>query len=208
MAITAEPVAEPGTEAGFTGHLAAGHRKGAGRIVIDRFGVHGTNHRDVVRNGFHVRQQLAHLNARLAAPLELEFTRGHRKPLLATGHRGDALAVADGVRQVLIEMIGQSWFMIEEINLRRRTIHVQVNQPLSLGRKMRQVGQGRMHVLTGPGPRLSAQRALAEHGGQRDATHLEAGTLEKLPAVLQLEKFVCGIHVSFCSRPRRGLKGD
>ena len=206
MAITAEPVAEPRTEAGFTGHLAAGHRKGAGRIVIDRLGVHGTNHRYVVRNGFHVRQQLAHLNARLAAPLELEFTRGHRKSLLATGHRGDALAVADGVRQVLIEMISQSWFMIEKINLRRRTIHVQVNQPLSLGRKMRQVGQGRMHVFTGPG--LGAPRALAEHGGQRDAAHLEAGALKKLPAVLLLEKFVYGIHVSFCSRPRRGLKGD
>ena len=186
MAVAAEPVAEPGTEAGFTGHLAAGHRESAGRVVVDRLGMHGTNHRDVVRNGFHVRQQLAHLNARLAAPLELEFTRGHRKSLLATGHRGDTLAVADGVRQVLIEMIGQSWFMIEEINLRRRTIHVQVNQPLSLGRKMRQVGQGRMHVLTGPGPGLGAPRALAEHGGQRDAAHLKAGALEKLPAVLQL----------------------
>ena len=174
--------------------------------MIDRFGVHGTNHRDVVRNGFHVRQQLAHLNARLAAPLELEFTRGHRKPLLATGHRGDALAVADGVRQVLIEMISQSWFMIEKINLRRRTIHVQVNQSLSLGRKMRQVGQGRMHALTGPG--LGAPRALTEHGGQRDAAHLEAGALKKLPAVLLLEKFVCGIHVSFYLRLRRGLKGD
>ena len=96
--------------------------------------------------------------------------------------------------------------MIEEINLRRRAVHVKVNQPLSLGRKMRQVGQGRMHVLTGPG--LGTPRALTKHGGQRDTAHLEAGALEKLPAVLLLEKFVCGIHVSFCSRPRRGLKGD
>ena len=46
--------------------------------MIDRLGVHGTNHRDVVRNGFHA-ATARHLNARLAAPLELEFT--------ATGNR-------------------------------------------------------------------------------------------------------------------------
>ena len=81
-------------------------------------------------------------NLNLLGATEIAF--GH-------GHRGDALAVADGVRQVLIEMIGQSWFMIAR-SICDGAPFMAVNQPLSPGRKMRQVGQGRMYVLTGPGP--------------------------------------------------------
>ena len=150
--------------------------------MIDRLGVHRADHRDVIRDGLHVRQQLAHLNARLTTALKGKFARCHGEPLLPAGHRGDALAVADGVRQVLVKMIRQARLVIEEIDLRRSPVHVQVNQPLGLGRKVRQAGQRRMHV-TRRGV-LRPEHSLAEHGSQRNAAHLETGTLEKLPPVL------------------------
>jgi hypothetical protein len=81
--------------------------------------------------------------------------------------------------------------MIEEINLRRRTVHVEINEPLRLGGKMRQAGQCRMHITRGLG-----HGALAEELRDGDAAQLQAGALEKLPSVLELMIFVRGIHRS------------
>ena len=73
-------------------------------------------------------------------------------------------------------------FVIEEINLRRRAVHVQVNEVLRLGREVWQPGQGGMH-LTGR-RRVGSQGPLAKELGQRNAAHLQAGALEELPSVL------------------------
>jgi hypothetical protein len=39
VAFAAEAIGEPGAEAGFAGHFAAGHHKGARRVVVDGIGV-------------------------------------------------------------------------------------------------------------------------------------------------------------------------
>ena len=72
--------------------------------------------------------------------------------------------------------------LIEEINLRRRAVHVQINEVLRLGREVWQPGQGGMH-LTGR-RRGGSQGPLAKELGQCNAAHLQAGALEELPSVL------------------------
>ena len=59
--------------------------------------------------------------------------------------------------------------MIEEINLRGRAIHVQVDEIFGLGRKVRQAGHRGVHLGGGGG---LGHGALAEELREGDAAHL------------------------------------
>ena len=105
--------------------------------MVDGLGVNRLDHRDVIGNPLHVRDQFAHQYSGISTPLKSELTGGHRETLLAAGHGGDALSVANRVRQFLIKILSQPWLVVEEIQLGRGSIHVEVNEVLSLGRKVR-----------------------------------------------------------------------
>ena len=58
----AQAVAEPGTQAGPTGNLAAGLNVGDRRIVVDRFGERAVNDAQFLGDRGRVRQQFADPN--------------------------------------------------------------------------------------------------------------------------------------------------
>jgi hypothetical protein len=178
IALAAETVREPGTDAGLARHLAAGHDKGAGRIVIDGAGVDGAHERDVIDDLRRVRQQLAGPHAALAVLRNLKHRRRDGQPRLAAGHGGDALALAHALRQILVKKGLQARLVIPQIELRGRAVHVQVDEAFRLRGKVRQPRQRRMHGL--------GHHVSTKHGCQGDITRPQADVSEKLAACLLL----------------------
>ena len=88
---------------GRPGHHLAGLEKRERRLVIDGVGMHAADDGDIVHHARRVGQQLGNPRAGFAVLRELENRRRDGKARLAAGHGGEALAVADGFGQVLIE---------------------------------------------------------------------------------------------------------
>ena len=86
-------------------------------------------------------------------------------------------------------MLVELRLVVPQIKLRGRTVHVQVDQALGLRRKMRQPGQRWLHQRGG-----TAGKLLAQHAGQRHATHAQAGLAKELPAGLAAVVFEKRIH--------------
>ena len=91
------------------------------------------NQAKIVGDGGEVRQKLAHPDPALALLAELEF-RGNNELLLAEGHGGDALPLADRFRQWCLEEFVEIWLVIEEVDLARRSGHEKEDHALGLGR--------------------------------------------------------------------------
>ena len=72
---------------------------------------------------------------------ELEDGRRDRETRLAGGHGGEALAFADGFRKVLVEPVLHLRFVVEEVKLRGRADHVEVDGALGFRSKVRQAGE-------------------------------------------------------------------
>ena len=189
VAFTSEPVADPRAEAGLTRHLGAGHDKGAGGIVIDRIGVHRFDHGDVVGDALHVGHELAHPHAAFTTLLEGELARRDGEARLTTRHRRDALAFADRIRQVGVEEFLQARLVVEQVELRRRPVHVQVDEALRLRRKMRKAGQGRVDRVGCRRTRRRSESGSARERGEGESAELQAGSFEEVPA---REQFVVG----------------
>lgn len=105
IALAAQAVGEPGAEAGFAGHLAAGHDEGAGGIVINGAGVDGLHERDLIHDLRGVRHEFTDPHAALPVLLKLEHGGRYRQARLAAGHGGDALALADALGQLFVVML-------------------------------------------------------------------------------------------------------
>ena len=160
--------------------------------MVDRVGVDGLDHRDVVHDSGDVRQEFADPHAALAVLRELEHRRRDRQPRLAAGHRGDALALADGLGQILVEVRVELGLVIQRVNLRRPAVQVQVNQPLRLRREVRQAGDCGMDArAAGLGRRTGG---VAHHRGHRERTGAQAGGAEELASGLVEEVVVEGVH--------------
>ena len=141
VALAAEAVGEPGTEARFAGDFATGHQKRARRIVVDRVGVDGADDGDVVDDLGGPREQFADPGAVLAVLGELEERGCDGEFGLAARHRGDALALADRFRQVLLKTRLEGGLVVERVELRRPAVHVQINDTLRGRRKMRKAAE-------------------------------------------------------------------
>ena len=94
----------------------------------------------------------------LAVLREPELRRRHGKRLLARGHPGEALALANGVRQVLAEACRQLRLVVEQVHLRRRARLVQIDDALRFGREVGEArlalgGEGSAESPGMPGPR-------------------------------------------------------
>ena len=174
-ALAAEAVGEPRADARAAEHLAARvHEDLAGRVVELRR-VHRADDGDVVGDGRQVRQQLRELGARLAVLLERERRAeqarralDEREPLsLRNELRGNLLAV------VLL----QRRLVVEQIELRRRARHEQIDDVLRLRREVR-----RARAPSGLRPPAAANSRSSSSARQRHAADAEAGLLEEMAA--------------------------
>ena len=126
----------------------AGVHEDLRRRVVELVGLHRADDRDVVGDRREVRQQLGDLGARLPVPLELERRAeqlrralDEREPLALDQLLGDVLAVV--LRQLRLG--------IEQIELRRRAGHEQVDDALRLRREVERVGRRRATACASSG---------------------------------------------------------
>ena len=186
VVLTAQPVGEPGTQTRFARHLAAGHDEGASRIMIDGIGLNRLEHRQFVDDLGRVREQFADPAPTLAGLIELEHGRCHRKASLTRGHGGDALTIADRIRQILVEILLQLRLVVPEIELGRSPVHVQVNEPLGLRRKVRESGQRGMNAGNSRGRR--SEQLAGPECRQCQTAQADTRIAEELtPGLIQLE---------------------
>ena len=134
---------------GVAGLLRAGVDEGDAGIVVDRLGVHRADDADLVGDLRGVRQQVADPLAALAALFERGEAFADGEIFLAGGHAGDALALADGVGQILAVDFVEPGLVVEEIDVRGTAGLEQIDDALRLGREVRT-------VLPPPNARASA----------------------------------------------------
>ena len=149
VALATEAVADPGADTRLAGNLVTGHRKRAGRVVIDRGGADGLHDGKQVDDLGGVRKEFADPAAGFPVLGELELARGNREARLTRGHGGDALSVADAFWEILIEVSLQLGLVVPEVELRRGAVHVQVDDALGLGREVRIAGERLVHSVRG-----------------------------------------------------------
>ena len=164
----AEPVGEPGADRRPAGLLRPGLDEGDRRIVVDRVGVHRPDDAQLVDDLRRVRQQLADPGAGLAVTREVELRAGHRERLLEGGHAGEALALADRLRQLLAVHRAQPRLVVEQLELRRAAALEQVDDRLTRGTRC---GDGEQRP---PARRRRAGRGAAStEGSSSDASAVE-----------------------------------
>ena len=115
-----QAVARPGADARPACQLAAGLEEGDRRIVVDRLGVHRTDHAPLIGLRSDPRNQIAEPHPAFAMLGEGEDRRRHREARLAAGHRRQPLPLTDRFGQLLPTPRGQRRLGIEEIHLRGR----------------------------------------------------------------------------------------
>lgn len=161
--------------------------------MIDGLGVDGLDERDVIGDAGGVREEFADPHAAFAGLAELEHRGRDGEPRLAAGHGGDALALADRIGEVLVEMLHELWFVIEQVELRRPAIQVEIDEAFGLRGEMREAGEAGVDAQ---GRRLRGGQCAGRcaQRGERDGAGAEAGAGEELTAVLEGEVVVEGIH--------------
>jgi hypothetical protein len=180
--------------------LVAGLAEGDRRIVVDRLGVHRADEAKIIGDAREVREQFAHPRPALTLAGEAEDRGGHRKTLLARGHRGEPLPLADRFGQILAALRLHLRLGIEEVHLRGRAGLEEVDDPLCLRGMVRERRSGG----SGGGSRASQQP------GQRRGAEGGAAALQEKAAVEEIldgasvgpggKKFAEGIHGGGISR--------
>ena len=164
----AETVGGPGADAWAAGQLTTRLHEGDGRVMVDGLRVHRPDDAPFVSLGRHVGHQFAEPVTGLTVLLELKDRRSHREVLLARGHRRQALALADGVREVLAAHRFQLRLRIEEVHLRRSAGLEEVDDPFRL---RFEVGETE--------PRVSGKSGRAYERAQRGEADTSRGALDE-----------------------------
>ena len=134
-AFAAEPVGQPRANARPAEHLAAGVHEDLPGRVIELRRVERSDDRDLVGDRRKMRQQFRELGARLAVLLERE--RRSEQPRRSLDER-EPLAFRDELRRNLLAVVLlQRRLVVEQIELRRRAGHEQINDVLRLRREVR-----------------------------------------------------------------------
>jgi len=136
--LAAEAVGGPGADARTAGQLRARLHERDRRVVIDGFRVHRAHHAPFVGLRGDVRDQFAEPVARLPVLLELEDRRGDGEGFLAGGHRRQALAFADRLREILAAHRLELRLRVEEVHLRGRAGLEQIDDALRLRLEVRE----------------------------------------------------------------------
>src|SRR3954453_419104 len=91
---------------------------------------------------------------------KLEHRRSDRKSRLTGCHGCEPLALADRVRQVLIEPLFHSRLVVECLHLWRRAKHMQINRALRLRREMRQTRETAHGFFLGCCSRMPSEKRV------------------------------------------------
>ena len=123
---------------------------------------------------------------------EVEFRRSNREACLAAGHGGKSLATLHGGWKILIEEILEGGFIIPEVDLRGRTVHMEIDDGFSSGLV---VGQPcdrfmNLHLL------CVGFFVVCHHHAKGKRTEPKALIAEELPSGLQHLIFKERIHES------------
>ena len=172
----AEAVVGPCAHARATRQLTAGLEEGDRRVVVDGLGVHRAHDADLVSDAADVGQQFADLGAGLAVTGEFESARLAGEAGLRGHHARDALAAADGVGQVFVELPFELGLGIQQVEVRRSAGLKEADDALGLGSEVRQAGQS-VDVRVGGG---AGRSAPAEQMGEGAGAEAEAGLLQEL----------------------------
>ena len=180
-----EPIGEPRTDRRLAGKHIAGRQLQDRRLVIDRVGMERLDHAQFVGNFCGVGEELRHEAARFPLPGKFVETRCNRKTRLARRHARERLATTHGLRQILVEQIGEGRLVVPRLNLRGRARHEEVDRAFRFRRIVRQ-HRGRS------GDRCIRQqigrRATEERREPRPTERFHALPKE-VPARLQIEPF-------------------
>ena len=191
LVCAAQAIGEPGAHARSTGQLRAGLQKRDRRVVVDRFGEARLHEAKIVGHLGGVRQQLTECRRRLAVLVELEDRPRQRQNRLVARHAGEALPLANALRQILAVLFVEQRLVIEQVKLRRSAGHEQVNNPLRLRRKMRFVE----NACEG----IAACGFASKQRRNRDPAQAQRGGAEEQTAIGRREDGV--VHIAAHSSP-------
>ena len=107
----------PGTKRRAPTNLMTGLEQCHRGIVVDRLGVHRADQTHFIGKMRRAREQFTQPHAALSVLLEFEVRGCNGEPLLARGHSSQTLAVADRIRQILVELILQPRLVIKQVQL-------------------------------------------------------------------------------------------
>ena len=148
LILTAKPVSCPGPDGRTAGPIFTGVEEKLGRGVVDLFGDHGIDDAHVVGMLGHPRYDFAHPLAGLAMAGKLPGRSEHHGP---TFDERKPFAIKDLVRTRLQVMLDQRRLPVKKILLRRRSAHVQVDDPLGFGGMMRRPDRERAKLFCDAG---------------------------------------------------------
>ena len=155
----AQAVGDPRAHRGVAGALVAGEQQHLGGGVVELVGPHRVDDRHVVDDRGEVRQQLADPRAALAVLGELV---GRAEELGRALDEGEPLALEDFLGAGRAVELVELGLVVEQVVLRRRAGHVQVDDPLGLGRQQRRPwGEGVVGGDAADGRRQPAARAAS-----------------------------------------------
>ena len=182
---SAQTVAQPGAQARSAGNLAASLDVRDRRVMVDRLGERAVNHREFLGDLGGVRQQFADPQAAVVVFVfgEGVFARADRERFLPRGHPGNALSIANVLRQILAEHFAHLRLVIPKVVMTWSAAHEQVYHPLGLGRE---VGARRLAL---------GQQIRAEHVGQGRRAQAKRSTSKQLPARHHQVRFSYWIHL-------------
>ena len=178
----AKAVAHPRAHRRATGDLVARAEKSDRGIVVDRLGVHGAHHANIVGDLCGVRKNVAEFNAGATVFFESSERAGDGQNRLISAHSRQSLAGAHAVGQRLTVHLAQLRFRVERLEMRRPARLEEIDDALGLRGKVR-CGEPRRRGLCGVGAcrdftkreRANSQRRRAEKVPTRKAHELVVG---------------------------------
>ena len=146
--------------------------------MVELVGLHGLDQADVVRDAADVRQHLAEFRAALPVFFELK-PRGHDRRVRADERV--TLSADDRGGQGLAIELGQLGLAVEQVELRGRARHEEMNDGLGLARKMRRT---RREGIDRSGGGEARGESIGEQSGETDLAQADAALAQE-PASAQ-----------------------
>ena len=172
LRLAAKSVLDPRAHTRPTANGGAGVHEGVSRIMVDRIGVHRTNHREIINMLGKMRKERGHLRAALAEFFKRKL-RSQTGELLVLQLR-DRLPL--GVRcwhRLAVQLHQLRFVRIKRLQMRWTAGHVQIDDPLHLRRMMQRSHHAR------PTLRLAART----QSGERHAAQTQARPPEESAAI-------------------------
>ena len=125
-----QPVTQPGTKTWSTGNLTASLYVCDCRIVVDCFRKRTVHHTQFFGDLRRVWQQFTDPNAirTIVVLVESILTGANGQPiLLIRRHSRHSLAIANVIRQLFVELVFETRFVVPQIQMARPATHEQIN---------------------------------------------------------------------------------